>query len=227
MKLVTRKKMLAPALLAALLLGILPAFAAPGDWVRVAGWDRPEFVVPYMADTSPDAGRWANIFFRDGPPGQRRLQWTDLYQFYWDSSQIEYFRSQNQDPAIVFHHFQQDTNCAGTQPWNFNNYWWIGGGPINVSGQVKWADCNFLTSSSHNNELRGYFPRWELIPGRWYEVGAEFIDYPTQTLGNWGSGPGQVTFDTYFGSTKAFMGKNCFWYWYEIYEPFPSGRCSG
>lgn len=171
MKLIARKKILAPALLTAmLLLGIVPALAAPGDWVRVGGWNRPDFVVPYQANTA-DSGRWANIFFRDGAPGQRRLQWTDLYQFYWDSGQISQFQSQNQDPAIVFHHFQQDTNCAGIQPWNFNNYWWIGGGPIDVSGQIKWADCNPFTSSSYNNELRGYFNRSQLIPGNWYEMG--------------------------------------------------------
>ncbi len=46
-----------------------------------------------------------------------------------------------------------------------------------------------------------------------------------------GSGPGQFTFDEYYGNApytqKNYLNKFCIWYWHELYKPGDPGTNGG
>ena len=153
---------------------------------------------------------WANIY----RSGSRYLD-ADAELVSWDSGRVSQIQSQGTDPATVVHIFKQNSGGCG-QSFNFTGYWWsnIAG----AYGAMKWADCVPWTTGP-NNELRMYYPRANMVGGQSYQVGGEFTDQGGGSLN------GEVTYDTYYGSSKDYHSKWCFNGSDSVYAVDAQGRC--
>ncbi len=139
---------------------------------------------------------------------------ADADNVWWDGNRAIQLNSQGNDPQTVFHIFKPDSNCG--ERFNFTGYWWA-----NIAGVYKyhkWADCVFWTSGP-DNELRIYYPRFNIVAYQLYDVGGRFQDQS-------GSSPaGEVTYDTYFSSNKEYHTKWCFESDDSLHNPNDQGRC--
>jgi hypothetical protein len=179
-----RKTLLSGALTIMLLIGIVaPAFA----WTNLGDY------WPTQSYTPNHGNKWGQIV----RSGNRYLD-VDTDGVYWDNNRTNWVKNNGNDPAIVFHIFQQNTNCG--QQFNFTGYWWSDA--PGVYKQQKWADCTWWTSGP-NNELRIYTPRNNIVAWVSYDFGGEFVDQGGGSLN------GEANYDTYYGSNKQWMAK---WY---------------
>lgn len=145
------------------------------------------------ASYTPNHGKkWGEVV----RSGARYLH-VDTNQVWWDPDRVYYLRISGYDSRIVFHIFQQNSNCGVRM--NFTGYWWSDL-PGTWMDLAKWADCVAGTTGP-NNEMRIGIPRSNIEAYQDYDFGGEWVDQ------GGGSLSGEADYDTYHGAKKYWMTK--------------------